>query len=268
MVQFGHNDATMGVDDRYASPADYKEYLRTYVNGTRQRGATPVLVTPVGRRDFDEATGKFNVSFPEYVDKMKELAAEENVALVDLSALEPRILRRNRPGGHQIRLPPRGSRGLPQPARPERSTTPTSRNTGPSRWHACMAGGVKQLDIPLAARAKEIVPPSAVPAKPPGPRGRQHLERRCAAQVAAHRGRGHLQGVPEAGVRTGQRLQARPQRQPSPLPTLRAWLEGTAYGVRIAAMNGKGLSGPATPCALTTKASASTSSTSARRRPR
>ena len=31
MVQFGHNDATIGVDDRYASPADYKEYLRTYV---------------------------------------------------------------------------------------------------------------------------------------------------------------------------------------------------------------------------------------------
>ena len=75
------------VPERYASPADYKEYLRSYVVGTRQRGATPILVTPMGRRSFNADTGKFNVSFPEYVAKMKELAAELNVDLVDLSTL-------------------------------------------------------------------------------------------------------------------------------------------------------------------------------------
>ena len=87
LIQFGHNDATISIPDRYASPADYKEYLRTYIHGAEQRGATPILVTPVGRRDFNADTGKFNVSFPEYVDAMKEVAAEENTKLIDLSTL-------------------------------------------------------------------------------------------------------------------------------------------------------------------------------------
>jgi large repetitive protein len=62
-VQFGHNDATISVPERYASVPDYKNYLKVYVNGARQRGATPVLVTPMGRRSFDPVTGKFNVSW-------------------------------------------------------------------------------------------------------------------------------------------------------------------------------------------------------------
>jgi hypothetical protein len=67
LIQFGHNDATISVPERYASVPDYKNYLKTYINGARQRGAIPILVTPVGRRDFNPTTGKFNVSFPEYV---------------------------------------------------------------------------------------------------------------------------------------------------------------------------------------------------------
>ncbi|WP_326810965.1 rhamnogalacturonan acetylesterase [Streptomyces scopuliridis] len=87
-VQFGHNDATTGNPERYTSPADYKEYLRNdYIRATRSRGATPVVVTPVSRRSYNESTGQFNVSFPQYVDAAKAVAAEEGVPLVDLSAL-------------------------------------------------------------------------------------------------------------------------------------------------------------------------------------
>lgn len=45
LIQFGHNDATISRPDRYASPEDYKGYLKTYVLGTRERGATPILIT-------------------------------------------------------------------------------------------------------------------------------------------------------------------------------------------------------------------------------
>ncbi|MEV7089722.1 rhamnogalacturonan acetylesterase [Streptomyces sp. NPDC093085] len=87
-VQFGHNDATVGNAERYTSPADYKEYLRNdYIRGTRARGATPVIVTPVSRRSYNASTGQFNVSFPAYVDAAKAVAAEEGAPLVDLSAL-------------------------------------------------------------------------------------------------------------------------------------------------------------------------------------
>ncbi|MEO3752997.1 rhamnogalacturonan acetylesterase [Streptomyces sp. B6B3] len=86
-VQFGHNDASWDKPERYTPPEDYQEFLRNdYIAGARDRGAIPVIVTPVSRRDYDPATGKFNVSFPEYVDKAVEVAAQEDVPLVDLSA--------------------------------------------------------------------------------------------------------------------------------------------------------------------------------------
>ncbi|MFD5875408.1 rhamnogalacturonan acetylesterase [Streptomyces sp. NPDC060322] len=86
-VQFGHNDATVGNAERYTPPADYKEYLRNdYIRATRALGATPVVVTPVSRRSYNASTGKFNVSFPAYVDAAKAVAQEEGAALVDLAA--------------------------------------------------------------------------------------------------------------------------------------------------------------------------------------
>ncbi|MBB0243964.1 hypothetical protein FNQ90_07545 [Streptomyces alkaliphilus] len=64
-VQFGHNDATVSVPERYTPPEDFKEYLREdYIAGARERGATPVLVTPVSRRAFDANTGEFHVLLP------------------------------------------------------------------------------------------------------------------------------------------------------------------------------------------------------------
>ncbi|MEK4274409.1 rhamnogalacturonan lyase family protein [Paenibacillus sp. FSL R7-0026] len=86
-ISFGHNDASAGIPDRYASPEDYKVYLTRYVNGAKQRGATPVLLTPVGRRDFNTVTQEFNVSFPAYVQAAKEVAEELGVPLIDLSKL-------------------------------------------------------------------------------------------------------------------------------------------------------------------------------------
>ena len=87
LVQFGHNDASITIPDRYTSPADFKEYLRNdYIGGARARGATPVIITPVSRRDYDPDTGKFNVTFPEYVQAAIEVAREENAPLIDLSA--------------------------------------------------------------------------------------------------------------------------------------------------------------------------------------
>jgi lysophospholipase L1-like esterase len=84
-VQFGHNDASTGNPERYTSPTDYKRYLRdNYMAGATARGATPVLLTPVSRRDYD-SSGQFRVSFPDYVNKVYELVNETGVAMIDLS---------------------------------------------------------------------------------------------------------------------------------------------------------------------------------------
>ncbi|KJL47239.1 Rhamnogalacturonan exolyase YesX [Microbacterium hydrocarbonoxydans] len=166
-VQFGHNDATQGVDDRYASPADYKEYLRTYVNGARQRGATPVLVTPVSRRSFDATTGLANVSFPEYVDKMKELAAEEGVELVDLSASSRAYLNEIGPEAAKsvfLWVDP----GI-FPNRPAGTQDDTHfQEYGAIQMARLIAQDYAQIDDPLAAHVTDIEPPAAVPAAPVG----------------------------------------------------------------------------------------------------
>ncbi|MWA09317.1 rhamnogalacturonan acetylesterase [Streptomyces sp. BA2] len=92
-VQFGHNDATVSNPERYTSPEDYKEYLREdYIRATRARGAVPVVVTPVSRREFNASTGEFKVSFPAYVAAARAVADEEDAPLVDLSELSRRYL--------------------------------------------------------------------------------------------------------------------------------------------------------------------------------
>jgi lysophospholipase L1-like esterase len=86
-VQFGHNDASTGNPERYTSPADYKRYLRdNYMKGATDRGAIPVLLTPVNRLDYNSSTGRFNESFATYADKVHELVNETGVAMIDLGA--------------------------------------------------------------------------------------------------------------------------------------------------------------------------------------
>ena len=54
-IQFGHNDAKADDPERYA-PAfgAYQDNLRQFVRGAREKGATPVLLTPVARRWFKD----------------------------------------------------------------------------------------------------------------------------------------------------------------------------------------------------------------------
>ncbi|WP_308113730.1 SGNH/GDSL hydrolase family protein [Arthrobacter sp. ISL-30] len=251
MVQFGHNDATTGVDDRYASPADYKEYLRVYVNGARQRGAIPILVTPVGRRDYDEATGKFNVSFPEYVEKMKELAAEENVALVDLSALSR---------AYFDEIGPEATKSVflhvdagVYPNRPSGTVDNTHfQDYGAIQVARLVSGGVKQLNLPLASRVEEIVPPSSVPSKPQG---------LVAGSVSNAGALLKWQATEGADIyKVYRKLASEPDSAyklatTSTVPTanLSGLAEGTAYSVRLTAMNAKGDSEPSDALPVTTK---------------
>ncbi|WP_308421957.1 rhamnogalacturonan lyase family protein [Pseudarthrobacter scleromae] len=251
MVQFGHNDATIGVDDRYASPADYKEYLRTYVNGARQRGATPVLVTPVGRRDYDEATGKFRVSFPEYVAKMQELAAEENVALVDLSASSRAYY--DEIGQEDTKSVFLHVDAGVYPNRPTGTVDNTHfQEYGAIQIARLVAGGVKQLDVPLASRVEEVAPPSSVPAKPQG---------LVAGSVSNAGALLKWQPVEGADIyKVYRKLASEPDSAYKltttatvPTANLGGLAEGTAYDVRVAAINGKGLSEPSDMLTVTTK---------------
>ncbi|MFI8217174.1 rhamnogalacturonan acetylesterase [Streptomyces sp. NPDC085932] len=86
-IQFGHNDEKAEDPARHTEPwSTYQEYLRTYVDEARARGARPVLATSVERRRFD-AAGRALPTHGEYPAAVRALAAEERVALLDLQAL-------------------------------------------------------------------------------------------------------------------------------------------------------------------------------------
>jgi len=81
-IQFAHNDQKEGTE-RYASPADYRKNLIKFVEDVRAKKATPVLLTPVMRRRFNDK-GEFYDTHGEYPGAVRSVAAEYKVPLIDM----------------------------------------------------------------------------------------------------------------------------------------------------------------------------------------
>jgi lysophospholipase L1-like esterase len=86
LIQFGHNDSH--APDRPESTdaaTTYKDFLRRYIDESREISATPILVTPVARRTF-AADGTLEDTLQPYANAMKEVAKEKNAPVIDLHA--------------------------------------------------------------------------------------------------------------------------------------------------------------------------------------
>ena len=83
-IQFGHNDSK-AEDSTRSAPAQtlYRQLLTKFVQEAKQKGANPVLLTPVGRRYFDDK-GKRKDDHGEYPGVVREVAKAQNVPLIDL----------------------------------------------------------------------------------------------------------------------------------------------------------------------------------------
>ena len=86
MVQFGHNDAAENKPERYVNIEGYKEFLRLFVSQTREKGARPIILTPVARNYPWENNHLQNVH-GKYDQAPKDIAQEMNVELIDLNQL-------------------------------------------------------------------------------------------------------------------------------------------------------------------------------------
>lgn len=86
LIQFGHNDAYRARPARYTPAAtDYRHNLTRFVADVKAKGATPVILTPVGRRSFYE--GQAQADFAEYSSVARVVARETDTPLIDLEAL-------------------------------------------------------------------------------------------------------------------------------------------------------------------------------------
>ena len=84
-VQFGHNDMK---DKSTNALATYKLNLKKIVAQTRERGATPVLVTSMERK-----SGVERDTLEGYPQTVRDVAKEEGVALIDLHAMSKILYR-------------------------------------------------------------------------------------------------------------------------------------------------------------------------------
>jgi lysophospholipase L1-like esterase len=96
LIQFGINDSAYNNEERYApvsgtvpgTEGSFEFYIAKYIEGTLEKGGTPILVTTVlGLKAYNQSTGKFEGSYQNYCDAMKQLAAYYNIPCIDLNAL-------------------------------------------------------------------------------------------------------------------------------------------------------------------------------------
>lgn len=84
VMQFGHNDASESKPERYVNVEGYKEFLRLFVSQTREKGATPIILTPVAR-NYPWEDGVLNDVHGEYDLAPKAVAEDMQVLLIDLN---------------------------------------------------------------------------------------------------------------------------------------------------------------------------------------
>lgn len=114
LICFGHNDEKAFDDYLYTEPyGAYQDNLRNLICLARDAGATPILVTSLERRSFMDASDAWrdpsiapetaytlrSSAHTEYAQAMKQLAEQENVALIDLLTMSREALESAGPVG-------------------------------------------------------------------------------------------------------------------------------------------------------------------------
>lgn len=84
LIQFGHNNEP-GKPGRSTDMPTYVADMNRYVDEARAAGATPILVTPLSRRQWDPAhPDRIKSSLVPYAEEVKKIAREKHVPLIDL----------------------------------------------------------------------------------------------------------------------------------------------------------------------------------------
>ncbi len=92
MIQFGHNDEKEKDSSRYTNPfTQYRENLKKYINETRSKGAFPILLTSIARRNFNE-NGVLIDTHGNYPEVARKVAAEMNIPLIDLQLMTENMI--------------------------------------------------------------------------------------------------------------------------------------------------------------------------------
>jgi lysophospholipase L1-like esterase len=158
-MQFAHNDQKPNA----VSIDDYKKLLIDYIEKTRAKGATPVLVTSMNRHTFD-AEGKITNSLAGYPDAVREVAAAQYAALIDLNAMSKTLFEAMGPEGSLKAFMHYPANAFPNQTQDIKDDTHFN-VYGAYELARCVVHGIRQAKLPLRKQlSKEI--PDFDPSKP------------------------------------------------------------------------------------------------------
>ena len=83
-VQFAHNDSKADMPEKYVPPEDYPEWLERFRVAAADRGAIPVFLSSIAKRNAEEfPDGHFHYSFDDYRDQMMRFCHDTDSIFID-----------------------------------------------------------------------------------------------------------------------------------------------------------------------------------------
>jgi len=156
LIQFGHNDESKEKTDRYTTPDEYKANLARFITETRNKKATPVLMTPVSRRQFD-STGHVKETHKVYSVLAREVARQYNVPFFDLDEKSRELLQKFGPENSKLlflQLEPGEHPNYPD----GRNDNTHFNELGARKIAQLILGAIKELKLELAERIRPPLP--------------------------------------------------------------------------------------------------------------
>lgn len=138
LIQFGHNDEKNDPARHTDATTTFRDNLRRYISAARAHETTPILLTPISRRRFDDA--RVTPSHGDYPDGVRAVAAETRTPLIDMTLKTTQLLEQ---------LGPNASERLFAPG----DNTHLSRE-GARAVARLVVEGLRELGIPIQSRAR------------------------------------------------------------------------------------------------------------------
>ena len=92
IIQFGHNDE-INTKASYTTESDFRNNLTRFATEAKSKDVKPVLITPVTRRKFD-TSGKVVDTHIVYAQIVRDVAAKNNIPLIDLDSISMKYLQK------------------------------------------------------------------------------------------------------------------------------------------------------------------------------
>jgi lysophospholipase L1-like esterase len=146
-IEFTHNDQKPGANYLEAFTS-YKATLKQWITEAFMRQLTPVLITSMHRRNFDSSGIVIN-TLGDYPEAMRQVAAEENVPLIDLNEMSKLLYEAWGPEGSEKAFVHYAANTFPG------QTTELKDNTHFNTYGAyelarCVAHGITESRLPVA----------------------------------------------------------------------------------------------------------------------